>query len=80
MEIDLDRVKQALVHFGSAMEQAQRIVRPGQSGIVRFHTEDKVMELPMTWAAVGLAAFAIASVLTSLPGRRQREEEPLGIG
>ncbi len=83
MDIDLERAKRALIHFGSAMEEAQRIVRPGgQSGTVRFHTEDRVMELPLTWAAVGLAAFAIASVLTSLPARREREreEEPLGIG
>ncbi len=80
MDIDLERAKRALVHFGSAMEEAQRVVRPGQPGIVRFRTDDKVMELPFTWAAVGLAAFAIASVLTSLPVRREREEEPLGIG
>jgi hypothetical protein len=80
MDIDLERAKRALVNFGAAMEEAQRVVRPGQSGLVRFRTEDKVMELPLTWAAVGLAAFAIASVLTSLPGRREREEEPLGIG
>jgi hypothetical protein len=80
VEIDLERAKRALVHFGSAMEEAQRIVRPGPSGVVRFHTEDKVMELPLTWAAIGMAAFAIASVLTQLPLRREREEEPLGIG
>lgn len=80
MDIDLERAKRALVHFGSAMEEAQRVVRPGPSGIVRLHTDDKVMEMPLTWAAAGLALFALASILTSLPLRREREEEPLGIG
>jgi len=80
VDIDLERAKRALVHFGSAMEEAQRVVRPGPSGIVRLHTDDKVMEMPLTWAAAGLALFALASILTSLPLRREREEEPLGIG
>ena len=80
MEIDLERAKRALIHFGSAMEEAQQIVRNTRPGIVRVHTDDKVFELPLTWAAVGLAAFALASVLTQLPLRREREEEPLGIG
>lgn len=80
MEIDLERAKRALVHFGSALEEAQRVVRPGRSGIVRFHTDDKHLELPLTWAAAGLAAFVLASLLTQVPLRREREEEPLGIG
>ncbi len=80
MEIDLERAKRALVQFGSAMEEARRVVRPGIAGTVRLHTDDKVMELPFTWAAAGLVAFAIATVLTSMPLRREREEEPLGIG
>ncbi len=80
MEIDLERAKRALVNFSSAMEEARGVVRPGPSGMVRFHTEDSIMELPLTWAAAGLAAFAIASILTSMPLRREREEEPLGIG
>ncbi|HXX40217.1 MAG TPA: hypothetical protein VEP50_19035 [bacterium] len=82
MEIDLERVQRALAHFGSAMEEAQHIVRCGSSGTVRIHTDDRVIELPLTWAAAGLAVFAFATVLTSLPLRREREreEEPLGIG
>lgn len=80
MEIDLEGAKRALVQFGSAMEEARGVVRPGPAGLVRIHTEDKVMELPVTWAAAGLLAFAIATVLTSMPLRREREEEPLGIG
>lgn len=81
MEVDLERAKRALMYFGSAMEEAQAVVRSGRPGVVRFHTEDKVFELPLTWAAAGLAAFALASVLTQLPSlRRVREEEPLGIG
>jgi hypothetical protein len=80
MEIDLERAKRALVHFSSAMEEARGVVKPGAPGMVRFHSEDSIMELPLTWAAAGLAAFAIASILTSMPLRREREEEPLGIG
>jgi hypothetical protein len=80
VDIDLERAKRALVQFGSAMEEARRVVVPGNSGIVRLHTDDKVLELPFTWAAAGLVAFAIATVLTSIPQRREREEEPLGIG
>ena len=47
---------------------------------MRIHTDDRVIELPLTWAAAGLAAFAIATMLSSLPLRREREEEPIGIG
>lgn len=79
MEIDLERAKRALAHLGSAMEEARRVVRPGPEGVVRLHTDDQVMEVPVGWAAVGLAAVLLAAVLSSLP-RRQREEEPLGIG
>lgn len=80
MEIDLERVQRALAHFGSAMEEAQRIVRRGPDGTVRIHTDDRVIELPLSWAAAGLAAFVVATLLASLPARREREEEPLGIG
>jgi len=80
MEIDLERAKRAIAQFGVAMDEARRIMRPGRSGVVRVHTEDRVIELPLTWAAAGLAAFAIAALLTSGPLRREREEEPLGIG
>jgi hypothetical protein len=80
MEIDLERAQRALVHFGTAMEEAQHTVRRGPVGAVRIHANDRVIELPLTWAAAGLAAFVIATMLTSLPPRREREEEPLGIG
>ncbi len=80
MDIDLERAQRALVHFGSAIEEARRVVSGGPSGVVRVHTDDKVMEMPVTWAAAGLALFALASILNSLPLRREREEEPLGIG
>jgi hypothetical protein len=79
MEIDLERAKRALAHLGAAMEEARRVVRPGPDGLVRVHTDDQVMELPVGWAAVGFAAVLLAAVLSALP-RREREEEPLGIG
>jgi hypothetical protein len=80
VDIDVERVQRALGHFGAAMEEAQQIMRRGPSGTVRIHTSDRVIELPLTWAAAGLAAFAIATMLNSLPLRRTREEEPIGIG
>jgi len=80
MEIDLERAKHAIAQFGSAIDEIRRAVRPGRTGIVRVHTEDRVLELPLTWAAAALAALAVATALGSLPLRREREEEPLGIG
>ncbi len=80
MEIDLERAKHAIAQFGSALDEIRRAVRPGRAGIVRVHTDDRVLELPLTWAAAGLAALAVATALGSLPLRRAREEEPLGIG
>jgi hypothetical protein len=80
MEIDLERAKHAIAQFGSAIDDIRRAIRPGRTGVVRVHTEDRVIELPLTWAAAAFAALAVATVLTSVPLRREREEEPLGIG
>lgn len=80
MEIDLERTKRAVSQFGSALEEARRAIRPGRGNVVRIHTEDRVIELPITWAVAGLAALAVATVLGSVPLGRDREEEPLGIG
>jgi hypothetical protein len=81
MEVDLERAKRALMHFGSAMEEVQGVVRNGRPGTVRFQTEDKVLEMPLTWAAAGLAVFMLVSMVTQIPAlRKVREEEPLGIG
>ena len=80
MAIDLERTKRAVSQFGSALEDARRAIRPGRSHAVRIHTEDRVIELPITWAVAGLAALAVATILGSVPLGRGREEEPLGIG
>jgi hypothetical protein len=79
MEIEIERVQRALGHLGAAFEEVQRILRPGPTGAVRIHTDERVIELPMMWAAAGLAAFAIVAMLNTL-SRREREEEPIGIG
>jgi len=55
-------------------------VRQGRPGMLRVNDEDRVIELPLTWAAAAFAALAVATVLTSVPLRRKREEEPRGIG
>lgn len=85
MEIDLERARRALLQLGSALEEARRVITPGPEGSVRVKTDDKIVELPVSWAVAGAVAFAVAALLSSMPmpsvRRRQlREEEPLGIG
>ena len=84
MEIDLERARRALLQLGSALEEARSVVRPGRDGFVRVKTDDKIIELPLSWAVAGAVAFAVAAFLSSVPTpsvrRREREEEPLGIG
>ena len=79
MEIDLDRIERAIAQFGAAVDEIQKAVRVGRGGHLRVHAEDQHIELPLAWAAAGLAALAVATILRSAP-RRKREEEPLGIG
>ncbi len=84
MEIDLERARRALLQLGSALEEARRVIMPGPEGSVRVKTDDKIVELPISWAVAGAVAFAVAALLSSWPlpsvRRRPREEEPLGIG
>ncbi|MEX0765312.1 MAG: hypothetical protein ACRDGM_05305 [bacterium] len=85
MEIDLERARRALLQIGSALEEARRVITPGPEGSVRVKTDDKIVELPISWAVAGAVAFAVAALLSSMPmpsvrRRRDREEEPLGIG
>lgn len=81
MEVDLERAKRALTMVSEALDELRGVVRPDRSGTLRIRTEGKTIELPVSWAAAGLVAFAVATVLTSAPRvDRAREEEPLGIG
>jgi hypothetical protein len=85
LEIDLERARRALLQIGSALEEARRVITPGPEGSVRVKTDDKIVELPISWAVAGAVAFAVAALLSSMPmpsvrRRRDREEEPLGIG
>ncbi len=84
MEIDLERAHRALLQLGSALEEARNVVQPGQSGIVRVKTEDRTFELPVSWAVAGIVGLIVAAILANVPTpgrrRREREEEPLGIG
>lgn len=84
MEIDLERARHALLELGTALDEARTVVRPGPEGMVRIKTQDRVVELPVAWAIAGAVAFAVAAVLSSMPipsvRRRERSEEPLGIG
>ncbi len=84
MEIDLERARRALLQLGSALEEARNVVQPRQGGTVRVKTEDRIIELPVSWAVAGIVAFIVAAILASVPTpsgrRREREEEPLGIG
>lgn len=84
MEIDLERARRALEQLGTALEEARGVVRFGPDGTVRIKTEDKVIALPVSWAVAGAVAFLVATVLSTVPTpsirRRERDEEPLGIG
>ncbi len=83
MEIDLERAGRALLQLGTALEDARGVIRPGPDGLVRVKTEDRVVELPLSWAVAGAVAFAVAAILSTVPmpsARRERSEEPLGIG
>jgi hypothetical protein len=82
MEIDLERAKRAVVELGSALEEARQVIRPGVSGRIRVKTEGRMIDLPHSWALAGVVAFALATLLSGVPGvaRRARDEEPLGIG
>ncbi|MDR7385860.1 MAG: hypothetical protein QN170_00330 [Armatimonadota bacterium] len=77
MEVDLEQAKRALAVVAEALSQCRGVIRQDRSGMLRIRTEEKTSEL---WAAAGLVAFAVASVLASWPTGRAREEEPLGIG
>ena len=79
MEIDLERIKRAIAQLGAAVDEIKQAVRVGRSGHLRMHVEDRHIELPFAWAAAGLAALTLITILRSAP-RRDREEEPLGIG
>lgn len=84
MEIDLERARRALLQLGTALEEARAVIRPGPDGMVRVKTDDRIVELPVSWAVAGAVAFVVAAILSSVPmpsvRRRERNEEPLGIG
>jgi len=84
VEIDLERARRALEQLGTALEEARSVVRFSPDGTVRVKTEDKVISLPVSWAVAGAVAFLVATVLSTMPTpsirRRERDEEPLGIG
>jgi hypothetical protein len=84
VEIDLERARRALLQLGTALEDARGVIRPGPDGLVRVKTEDRVVELPLSWAVAGAVAFAVAAILSTVPiqsaRRHERSEEPLGIG
>jgi hypothetical protein len=84
VEIDLERARRALLQLGTALEDARQVVRPGRDGSVRVKTDDRIIELPLSWAIAGAVAFLVAAVFSTVTApsirRREREEEPLGIG
>jgi len=85
VEIDLERARRALLQLGTALEEARGVMRFAPDGTVRIKTDDRVITLPVSWAVAGAVAFLVATVLSTVPTpsirrRREREEEPLGIG
>jgi hypothetical protein len=84
VEIDLERAQRALEQLGTALEEARGVIRLSPDGTVRVKTEEKVITLPVSWAVAGAVAFLVATALSTMPAprirRRERDEEPLGIG
>ncbi|MBI4278652.1 MAG: hypothetical protein HY660_09365 [Armatimonadetes bacterium] len=82
MEIDLERARRAVVQLGAALETARGVVRPGPPALVRIRADDRVIEIPSTWAVAGAAVLAVFAMVSAFQPRhaREREEEPLGIG
>lgn len=85
VDIDLERARRALMQLGTALEEARGVMRFSSEGTVRIKTDDRVINLPVSWAVAGAVAFLVAAILSSVPTpsirrRRDREEEPLGIG
>jgi hypothetical protein len=68
MDIDLPRVMRTMSLIGTALDELRAAVRVGEAGIVRLHTDDKSIELPVGLAAAGLAAFVALAVFG---GRRR---------
>ena len=85
MDIDLERARRALMQLSTALDEVRGVIRFGPESTVRIKTDDKVINLPISWAVAGAVAFLVATVLSSVPTpsirrRRERDEEPLGIG
>jgi hypothetical protein len=73
MEIDLARALRAVTHIGSALDEIRSAFQPGPAGVIRVHTEDKIVELPLGLMAMGLIA---AVVVVGTQRRRERTIEP----
>jgi len=67
MEIDLDRARRAIIELGTALAEVRGIVRFGPGSMVRVKTENEVIELPMSWAAVSASAKRNRSASGSNP-------------
>lgn len=85
MEIDIERARRAMTQLGEALDEVRGVIRFGPENTVRIKTDDRVINLPISWAVAGAVAFVVAAVLSSVPTpsirrRRYRDEEPLGIG
>lgn len=78
----MERLKRAVTQIGTALEEARGVVRGLGGNTIRIRADDRVIELPVSWALAGLAAFVVTALVAQLPvgTRREREEEPLGIG
>jgi hypothetical protein len=76
MEIDLARALRAVSHIGSALDEIRSAFQPGPAGVIRVHTEDKIVELPLGLITVGLLA---AVVVAGTHRRREQTTEPTSL-
>jgi hypothetical protein len=65
MDINLTGVTRALSHLGMALDELRAAVRAEEAGIVRLHTEDRSIEMPVGLAVAGLVGLAALTVFRS---------------
>src|SRR3972149_161744 len=61
VDIDLERARRALMQLGTALDEVRGVIRFGPEATVRIKTDDKVINLPVSWAVAAAVAFVVAA-------------------
>jgi hypothetical protein len=65
MDINLTGVTRALSHLGLALDELRAAVQAEEAGIVRLHTEDRSIEMPVGLAVAGVLGLVALAVFRS---------------